>query len=69
MKNNIVADGEFRLWRGQKALKADPVEKQHAAALAQADPAEKKEISRRMTVENLRREKMLNHRPSAASLW
>ena len=67
--NEIVADGGFRHWFGQRALSSEFIEKKYAAELAKAGPDEKKKIYERMAEEALRRHKMLNHQPSAATLW
>jgi len=69
MKNHIAADGESRLGQGQKALKSKSVEHKYAASLAKAGLDEKREIHQNMAEENLRREKMLNHKSSAGTLW
>jgi hypothetical protein len=69
MKNNIVADGCLRfLLAGRKAASED-IEKKYAAELAKADPARKHEIHRKMAYELLARKKILEHKPSAGTLW
>ena len=69
MKNKFVADGPFRFLRGKKNAQSDSIEKKYAAELANAKPAESAKIRERMAAEILRREKALNHQPSAATLW
>lgn len=68
-KNEIVADGGFRHWLGQRAVKAKSLEEKYADELAKAGPDEKKEIYERMAEETRRCDKMLNHKPSAGTLW
>jgi hypothetical protein len=69
MKNKFVADGFSRFLRGKKNAQSESIEKKHAAELANAGPDEKEEIRERMAKESLQREKALNHKPSAATLW
>jgi hypothetical protein len=69
MKNKFVADGQFRFLRGRKAATSESIEKKYAAELATAGPDEKRKIRERMVEEFLRREKTLNHKPSAGTLW
>jgi hypothetical protein len=69
MKNKFVADGVQRLWLGKKALASESIEKKRAAELANAGPVEREKIRERMAKESLQREKALNHKPSAATLW
>jgi hypothetical protein len=69
MKNKIVADGPFRFLRGRNAATSESIEKKYAVQLANAGPDEKKKIRERMVEEFLRREKTLNHKPSAGTLW
>ena len=69
MKNKFVADGSQRLWLGKKALASESVENKYAVELAKAGPDEKEKIRERMAEENLWRQKALNHKPSAATLW
>jgi hypothetical protein len=69
MKMNFVVDGSRRFWRGKETLASRSFEQKYAAELARANPAEKETIHKRMAEENLRREKVLNHKPSAATLW
>ena len=69
MKNKFVADGAQRLWLGKKALASEPIEEKYAVELANAGPDEKGKIRERMAKESLQREKALNHKPSAATLW
>jgi len=69
MKNKFVADGAQRLWLGKEALASESIEEKHAAELANAGPDEKEKIRERMAKESLQREKALNHKPSAATLW
>ena len=69
MKNQFVEDGSRRLWLGRKALASESVEKKYAAELANAGPVEKEKIRERMAKESRQREKALNHKPSAATLW
>lgn len=68
-KNEIVAEGGFRHWLGQRALKSKSIEEKYAGELAKAGPDEKKEIYERMAEETHRHNKMLNHKPSAGTLW
>jgi hypothetical protein len=65
----MVHGGFWRLFRGQKSLSSESLEKKYADELAKASPAEKKEIYRRMVGEQERRNKMMNHRPSPKALW
>jgi hypothetical protein len=69
MKNHFVADGLSRFLRGKKNAQSDSIEKKYAAELANAKPVEGAKIRERMAAEILRREKALNHKPSAATLW
>jgi hypothetical protein len=69
MKNQIAKGGLGRLWKGQKALKSESIEEKYAEQLAKASPEEKREIHARAMEESARREKMLNHKPSAKALW
>ncbi len=69
VKNHIAADGAWRLLRGQKAASSESIEKKYAAELAKAGPAEKKEIYQRMSDEIEKRRKMMDHKPSAKTLW
>ena len=69
MKNKFIAGGSQRFWLGKKALASESVEKKYAVELANAGPDEKEEICKRMAEENRWREKALNHKPSAATLW
>jgi hypothetical protein len=69
MKNKFVADGPFRFLRGKKNAQSDFIEKKYAAELANAKPVESAKIRERMAAEILQREKVLNHKPSAATLW
>ena len=69
MKNKFVADGLSRFLRGKKDAQFESIEKKYAAELANAGPDEKEKIRERMTKESLQREKALNHKPSAATLW
>jgi hypothetical protein len=69
MKNKIVADGYWRLRRGQTAVLAKSIEDKYAAELARAQPDEKPEIHQRMSEESMRRKKMADHNPSAGALW
>jgi hypothetical protein len=66
MKNEFVANGEFRLLRGQDKLSMEAIEKKYAAELAAADLSEKLKIREQMAEEFLRQK---NHKPSAGSLW
>ena len=68
-KNRIVADGQSRLWRGQKAVTSESIEKKYAAELKKAGPGEKREIYQRMVNEMEQTRKMVEHKPSAAALW
>jgi hypothetical protein len=69
MKNKFVADGYRRFLQGKKALIAESIERKHAAELASAGPDKKAKIQERLAAELVRREKALNHQPSAATLW
>ena len=69
MKNKFVVGGSQRLWLGKKALASESVEKKYAVDLAKADPDEKEKIRERMAKENQWRTKVLDHKPSAATLW
>ena len=69
MKNKFVADGLGRFMRAKQAVAAKSTEKKYAAELANANPIEGAKIRERMAKEILTREKMLNHRPSSATLW
>lgn len=69
MKNGIVDDGPWRLRRGQEALQSKSIQKKYAMALAKAGPDEKEAIHRRIVEESAQRERMLNHHPSAKTLW
>ena len=69
LKPQIVADGGLRLWRGQKAIASESIEKKYALELAKAGPDEKKEIHRRMLAEIEQRRKIAEHKPSSAALW
>jgi hypothetical protein len=69
MANTIVAFGGLRLRLGQKAMASESIEKKYAAELATAAPAEKKEIYQRMSDEIEKRRKMMDHKPSAKTLW
>ena len=69
MKNKFVADGYRRFVQGKKTVTSESIEKKRAAELANAGPDEKEKIRERMAKESLQREKALNHKPSAATLW
>jgi hypothetical protein len=69
MKNKFVADGPQRHWLGKRALASESIEKKHASEPANAGPDEKEKIRERMREEHRRREKALNHKPSAGTLW
>ena len=69
MKNKFVADGLSRFLRGKKNAQSESIEKKCAVELANADPDEKEKIRERLAKESLQREKALNHKPSAATLW
>jgi hypothetical protein len=69
MKNEFVADGFNRFLRGKQAAQSESIEMKYAVGLANAGPDEKLKIHERMAEEFLRREKMLNHKPSAKTLW
>ncbi len=69
MKNKFVADGYRRFLQGRKTMTSESIEKELAAELANASPGEKEKIRERMAKESLQREKALNHKPSAATLW
>jgi hypothetical protein len=69
MKNKFVADGLGRFMRAKRATATESIEKKYAAELANAKPVESAKIRERMAAEILRREKALNHKPSAGSLW
>jgi hypothetical protein len=65
MKNKFVADGLQRFLRGKKTIQSEFVGEKYAAEF----PEEKRKIRARVAEEFLRREKMLNHKPSAGTLW
>jgi hypothetical protein len=69
MKNKLVADGPQRFWMGKRTLASESIEKKRAAELANAGPGEKEKIHEHMAEEHRRRDKALNHKPSAATLW
>ena len=69
MKNELVADGFYRFLRGKKTTSSKSIEEKYTAELANAGPGEKTKIHERMVEELLRHEKMLNHKPSAGTLW
>ena len=69
MKNSFVADGHRRFLQGRKTVASESIEKKHAAELANAGPDEKEKIRERMAKESHQREKALNHKPSAGTLW
>jgi len=69
MKNKFVADGYHRFLQGKKTIASESIEKKFAAELANASPVEKEKIRGRMAAKILQREKALNHKPSAATLW
>jgi hypothetical protein len=69
MKNKFVADGYRRFLQGKKTTSSESIEKKHGAELANAGSVEKGKIQERMTEEFLRREKAMNHKPSAGTLW
>jgi hypothetical protein len=69
MKNQFVADGRRRFFKGRAKVTSESVEKKYAAKLANAGPEEKAKICQRMVEEFLKREKILNHKPSAGTLW
>jgi hypothetical protein len=69
MKNKFVADGLGRFMRAKRATATESIEKKYAAELANAKPVESAKIRERMAAEILRREKALNHKPSAGTLW
>jgi len=68
-ENRIAADGPRRFARGKWAMKAESVEREFGAESANVSPDEKKKMRERTAKENARREKMLNHKPSAGTLW
>jgi hypothetical protein len=69
MKNKFVADGSQRLWLGKKALASESIETEYAAELVKANPEEMENIREQMAAEVLRREEVLNHKPSPGTLW
>jgi hypothetical protein len=69
MKNKFVADGYRRFLLGKKTIASESIEKKRAAGMANAGPDEKEKIRERLAKESLNREKALNHKPSAATLW
>jgi hypothetical protein len=69
MKNRFVADGYRRFLQGKKTTTSESIETKFAAELANASPVEKEIIHERMAKEFLQREKVMNHKPSAATLW
>jgi len=69
MKNGFVHGGYFRFLRGKSTMESESIERQYAAALARAGPAEKIQIRERMPREFARRKRMDNHEPSPGTLW
>jgi hypothetical protein len=69
MKNKFVADGLRRFMRAKRVFSSESIEQKYAAELANATPAQKLEIRKRMAQEYLRREKFVNHKPSPGTLW
>jgi hypothetical protein len=69
MKSRIADGGGYRHYLGQRALESQSIEEKYADELAKAGPEEKKRIYERMADEAMRRAKMLNHKPSAGTLW
>jgi hypothetical protein len=69
MKNKFVADGPLRFLRGKKVATSESIEKQYAAEMAGAGPAEKIQIRERIVEEFHRREKIKSHQPSPGTLW
>jgi hypothetical protein len=69
MKSQFWTGGGRRLFQGQKELKSESIETKYAAAPAHAGPEEQRQIPGRMAEESLRRDKMMNPRPSAGTLW
>jgi hypothetical protein len=68
-KNNIVANGFDRFTRAKRAASSEDIEQKYAKELMDASPAQKLEIRKRMAQEYLRREKIVNHKPSPGTLW
>ena len=68
-KNELVANGYRRFLRGKKAWTSESIEAKYAAEFANANPAQKLEIRKRMAEEFLRRGKAIDHNPSPATLW
>jgi hypothetical protein len=66
MKPGIAIGGWSRLWRGQKELTMENLEKECSEEIAAAGPLQKKQIYERMAGELL---KQKNHKPCAATLW
>jgi hypothetical protein len=66
MKNGIAEGALERLWRGQKELTLESLEKKYAKELATAEPHQKEQIYQRLQDELLRQK---NHKPSPHTLW
>ena len=69
MKSEIVADGHRPFLQGKKSRTSESIEEKYVAEMAGASPEEKTKIQKRKAEEFLWREKILNHRPSARTLW
>jgi len=69
MKNKFVADGYRRFLQGKKTISSESIEGKYAAELTNAGPDEKEKIRERMAEEHRQRERALNHKPSAGTLW
>jgi hypothetical protein len=70
MKNKFVANGFRRFMRAKRNVASpEAIEAKFAAELANASPADKTEIQKRIAQELLKRENTANHQPSAGTLW
>jgi hypothetical protein len=69
MKNEFVADGRIRFWRGKKTATFESVEKKYAEQLADASTAQKSQIHSQMIEEYFQTKKIKSHKPSAYTLW
>jgi len=67
--SRIVADGFWRLRRGQKAMKQKSARDKSAAETEKARSGENSEICQPLAEDARQREKMVNHKPSAGALW
>jgi len=67
MKNQLVANGYWRLRRGQRAANLKTVQEPQGGN--QPQPDENPDVQKRRLEEAIRREKMAAHKPSAGALW